>query len=83
MFDIKYSKGAKKFLKNADKIIAKRILNKIEMIQEIPVVHDSKKLKDKNFFRVRAGKFRILYEVDYKNNILGIVKIDKRARVYQ
>ena len=83
MFDIRYSNNAKKFLKKAEKIVAKRILNKIERIQEIPVIHDSKRLEDKNLFRVRVGKFRILYEIDYKNNILGIVKIDKRPRVYQ
>ncbi len=83
MFDVRYSSGAKKFLKKAEKIVAKRILNKIERIQEIPVIHDSKSLEDKNLFRVRVGKFRILYEVDYKNKILGIVKIDKRPRVYQ
>ncbi len=83
MFDIRYSNNAKKFLKKAEKIVAKRILNKIERIQEIPVIHDSKRLEDKNLFRVRVGKFRILYEIDYKNNILGIVKIDKRPWVYQ
>ncbi len=83
MFNIRYSSSARKFLGNAEKIVAKRILNKIEKIQQIPIVHDSKRLKDKNLFRVRVGKFRILYEVDYKNNILGIVRIDKRPRVYQ
>lgn len=82
MFDIRYSNGAKKFLKNAEKIVAKRILSKIERIQETPVIHDSKRLKGQNFFRVRVGQFRILYEIDYKNNILGIIKIDKRPRVY-
>ncbi len=78
-----YSSNAKKFLKNAEKIVAKRILNKIERIQETPIIHDSKRLKGQNLFRVRVGQFRILYEADYKNNILGIIKIDKRPRIYQ
>ncbi len=33
-------------------------------------------------FRVRVGDYRILYEVDYKSNIIGVVLIDKRSRVY-
>ena len=33
-------------------------------------------------FRVRVGDYRILYEVDHKNNLIGIVKIEKRERAY-
>jgi mRNA-degrading endonuclease RelE of RelBE toxin-antitoxin system len=33
-------------------------------------------------FRVRVGEHRILYEVDNDNKAIGIVKIDKRERVY-
>jgi mRNA-degrading endonuclease RelE of RelBE toxin-antitoxin system len=29
-------------------------------------------------FRVRVGDVRILYEVDHKNTLLGVVKIGKR-----
>ena len=36
----------------------------------------------KSLFRIRVGDYRILYEVDYRNNLIGIVKIDKRPRVY-
>ena len=36
----------------------------------------------KSLFRIRVGDYRILYEVDYSNNLIGIVKIDKRLRVY-
>ncbi|MCK4997480.1 type II toxin-antitoxin system RelE/ParE family toxin [Candidatus Pacearchaeota archaeon] len=82
MFDIMYSSSARKFLKNSEKIIVRRIFIKIKELAKIPIIHDSKRLKNENLFRVRVGKFRILYEVDYKNNILGIVRIDKRGRVY-
>ncbi len=33
-------------------------------------------------FRVRVGDYRILYEVDYSKNFIGIVRIDHRGRVY-
>ena len=36
----------------------------------------------KGLFRIRVGDYRILYEVDYRNNLIGIVKIDKKPRVY-
>ncbi|MCD6455879.1 MAG: type II toxin-antitoxin system RelE/ParE family toxin [Methanophagales archaeon] len=48
-----------------------------------PVIHDTKTVEgSKGLFRVRVGDYRILYEVDYKNNLLGIIKIDKKPRVY-
>lgn len=45
MFGIKYSSQALKFLKSADKVLAKRLLEKIESLQEKPVLHDTKVLE--------------------------------------
>ncbi len=84
MFDIKYSRQAVKFLKKLDKEFILRIFDKIERLKEIPIEHDSKSVKgyDEKLFRVRVGDYRVLYEVNYDNNIVGIVKIDKREKVY-
>lgn len=81
--DIFYSNQAKKFLKNADVVLVKRILKKIEDLRSKPVTHDTKPIEGSDkLYRVRVGSYRILYEVDHKNNIIGIVKIDKRSRAY-
>ncbi len=84
MFDIKYSRQAVKFLKKIDKSLVLRILEKIDNLKKIPIEHDSKTVKgyDEKLFRVRVGDYRVLYEVDYDNNIVSIVKIDKREKVY-
>lgn len=34
-------------------------------------------------FRVRVGKYRVLYEVYEKEKEVVIIKIDKRERVYR
>lgn len=85
MFKILYSSQAGNFLKNADKVLAQRITSKIEGLGNEPVTHDTKVLNGykEKLFRVRVGDYRILYEVDYKSNIIGIVKIDKRSRAYE
>lgn len=85
MFDVGYSNQAKRFLNKADKILLKRLINKIETLKEKPVIHDTKTVEgsEEKLFRVRIGDYRILYEIDYKGNKIGIVKIDKRPRVYQ
>ena len=82
-FDVSHSNRSKKFLKKADKVIVKRVIEKIEKLRENPVIHDTKTVEgSKGLFRVRVGDYRILYEVDYRNNLLGIIKIDKKPRVY-
>jgi len=82
-FDVSYSNRSKKFLRKADKVIVKRVIEKIEKLRKAPIIHDTKTVEgSKGLFRVRVGDYRILYEVDYRNNLLGIIKIDKKPRVY-
>ena len=84
IFGIKYSRQAVKFLKSLDNKLVLRILRKIEKLKEEQIQHDSKRVEGygEKLFRVRVGDYRILYEVDYKDNLTGIVKIEKRARAY-
>jgi len=82
-FDVSYSNRSKKFLRKADKVIVKRVIEKIEKLRKAPIIHDTKTVEgSKGLFRIRVGDYRILYEVDYRNNLIGIVKIDKKPRVY-
>ena len=57
-------------------------MDKIQELSENPFPSEMKKLKDGNAFRIRAGKFRVLYMVNVKEKIILIAKIDKRPRVY-
>ena len=84
MFDVLYSKQARKFILDADKILARRLLSKIEELQGGPILHDTKGIQGfkEKLYRVRVGDYRILYEVDFGARVIGIVKIDKRSRAY-
>lgn len=84
MFNADYSNQSKKFLKQVDKILAKRLTDEIEKLCINPFPKDAKRVEGytEKIFRVRVGDYRILYEVDYKTNIVGIIKIDKRSKIY-
>jgi len=83
MFKVQYQKQAYKFLKDAENILTKRLLQKIESLKLDPVPRDAKVLESSNkLFRVRVGDYRILYEIYHEENLLVIVKIDKRSKVY-
>ena len=84
MFEILLDIPAQKSLKKFDRKTALRIIESIEKLAEDPIPHDSKRvigMKEK-IFRIRVGKFRILYRVDYKNLFLVVIKIDSREHVY-
>ena len=50
--------------------------------RENPYAYPYKKIRgETNTYRIRIGKYRILYEVDKKQNHIVILKIDKREGV--
>ena len=84
MFEIFLDIPAQKYLKKLDEHIALRIIESIEKLAQDPIPHDSKRvigIKEK-IFRIRVGKFRVLYRVDYKNLLLVVIKIDLRESAY-
>ncbi|MEK6909513.1 MAG: type II toxin-antitoxin system RelE/ParE family toxin [Candidatus Aenigmatarchaeota archaeon] len=83
-FSIEFSRRAEKDLNNLDKVVAGRCLAEIEMLKENPFPRGAVKVKgEEGVFRVRVGKYRILYEVYSETNVVLITKIDKRGRVYE
>ena len=85
MFKIFLDIPAKKSLKKLDNSVSQRIIESIERLSEDPIPHDSKRIigiKEK-VFRIRVGKFRVLYRVNYDNICVVIIDIDTRERVYK
>ena len=81
---IEFSNLSKKFLKKCQKEDAGRIINKIEGLVKKPFPSESIKLHSKdNLFRIRVGKYRIIYKVKYKEKILLITEIGKRGKIYK
>jgi len=73
-----------KYLSKLEKRVSKRIIDKIEKLQENPIPQDSKRLvnvKDK-VFRIRVGQYRVLYRLE-NDKIIIIFLIDKRSKVYK
>ncbi len=84
-FSIKFSTKATKFIKKLDNINKERIKEKIYKLSENPFPSESVRVesyKDYKVFRVRVGNFRILYNVDFTEKLIIIVKVDKRPRAY-
>jgi len=83
-FQIDYDKQPQDFLKKLDKHIIKRIMDKIDdLLIDNSVPHSAKAIiGEHGLFRIRVGDFRALYRINYNENRIIIVKIDKRSKVY-
>lgn len=75
---------AKKFLKKCDGFTKVRISKKIGNLLENPNPNDMKVLNTRygNLSRVRVGDYRILYKVDWDDDCLTILFIEKRSKIY-
>lgn len=84
MLDIKLDKQPEKFLKNCENILFNRITSKLKELKEKPVPHDSKRVIGYELptFRIRIGKYRALYRINYETKTIIVVKIDHRENVY-
>lgn len=83
-FSIEYDKQPQKFLNKLDRHLADRILTKIDKtLPNNPVPQDTVTIVGEHgVFRYRIGDYRVLYRVNYQENKIVIIKIDKRSRVY-
>lgn len=86
MYKVKTSKIFEKFLKRQDKDFQKRVSAAIDTISVDPYNNnlDIKPLIDEeNCYRLRIGKFRILYEIQKDLILIYFYKADSRGDIYK
>jgi len=72
--------------KDVEKIPQKdltRILNKLEALRNDPKPAGCVKLSGSEYYRIRQGDYRIIYEVQGKVLIIVLIKIGHRREVYK
>jgi mRNA interferase RelE/StbE len=84
MFEVFLDKQPNKFLEKCDSQLYNRLIEKMKKLKDEPVPQDAKRIvgRGEPVFRVRVGKYRILYRINYSENKIIIVEIDHRDRVY-
>ena len=84
MFEVKFDKKAENFLSKCESELFDRIIKKLEILKQNPVPYDSKRVLGYELptFRIRIGKYRVLYRVNYETKLAIVINIDKRERVY-
>jgi mRNA interferase RelE/StbE len=76
------SKAEKEFLKLPSRVRAS-LTKKILSLEDNPRPLGAKKLKETDYYRIRAGDFRVIYSVHDTNRTVKILSIGHRREVYR
>jgi len=82
-YDIVFRKSALKDLRNLPKLDVAMLLDAIDSLCDNPRPPQSGKLSDQERYRLRKGKYRILYEIENTHLIITVVKIVHRKDAYR
>ena len=81
-YKIQIKKSVEKDISSYDKNTNSRLIKAIQDLQFDPY-RKAKKLSGKILYRIRVGKYRIVYEIIEKDSLLVIYKISHRRDVYR
>jgi len=82
-YSLQVKKSVTKDLRSIPKQDVRRILKKIEALANDPRPAGAEKLSTQERYRIRQGRYRILYEIQDKVLLVVVVKIRKRDEVYR
>ncbi len=82
-YSVEIKKSAVREIKKLSKDDLKKVLATINNLQDNPRPQGAVKLTVKEIYRIRAGNFRILYEIFDNLLLILIVKVGHRREVYR
>ena len=82
-YSLRFKKSVSKDLRAIPKQDVRRILKRIDMLADDPRPAGSEKLSTQELYRIRQGRYRILYEIQDLVLIVIVVKVGKRSDVYR
>jgi mRNA interferase RelE/StbE len=84
LYEIEFTPAAARQIKKLSVSDQKRILSRIENLAASPRPGSVKKLEGKeNLYRLPAGEYRIIYQIQDKNLLVLVVKVGHRREVYR
>ena len=81
-YEIRFLPSVRRDLRGIPRPTVRRILQAIDQLAEHPGPPGSKKLTSHDFYRIRVGVYRIVYEIHDYELIVAVVKVGHRRDVY-
>ena len=85
MYKLDFRGQGKKCLQSLDRETGQRIFDKLKwLIENVDSVeHLQLKGKYSGLYKLKAGAYRALYEIDYKRKVITVHKIGHRRDIYK
>ena len=85
MYKLDFSGQGKKCLQSLDRETGQRIFDKLKwLIENVDSVeHLQLKGKYSGLYKLKAGAYRAIYEIDYKRKVITVHKIGHRRDIYR
>ncbi|MBU0959665.1 MAG: type II toxin-antitoxin system RelE/ParE family toxin [Nanoarchaeota archaeon] len=83
MYVLEFSKKADRQLDKLPIEIQKRIVSVLNRLLIRPFSHDIKKLQGSPYYRVRAGKYRIILDIKQDKLIILVLEVGPRHKIYK
>ena len=84
MYNITVKPSVRKVIERLSEKDYKRIFERIKSLEGVPFPKGCKKVQGgKDLFRIRQGKYRIIYTVNSRDKIIDIIRIAHRREVYR
>ena len=82
-YKVEIDQAAKRQLKKIPQAMLQQIGAAIDALALDPRPQGSTKLKASDFYRVRVGDYRIIYEIQDKHLIILVVSVGNRRDIYK
>jgi mRNA interferase RelE/StbE len=82
-YSIEFRPSARKTLVELPASERCRISKAIQRISENPYGHGCKKLRNTDYWRIRAGDYRVVYSIVESKLIVVVIRIGHRREVYR
>jgi mRNA interferase RelE/StbE len=83
MYKVVFTAKARKQLVELPRLVAKRIVEKIEELATDPFSQDIKKLTGMALYRLRVGDYRVIFDLKHDELYILIVKVGHRKEIYK
>jgi mRNA interferase RelE/StbE len=84
VYEIFIEKKAEKDLRRLPKNYQNKIIQKILNLKDNPKPIEARKItSSENYYRVRVGDYRIIYEINYKEKRINIFRVRHRKEAYR
>ena len=82
-FEITFRPSVARDTKSIPTYHLKRIIDRINLLADDPRPLGSTKLSGKDYYRIRQGDYRIVYEIIESRVVIVVIKIGHRREVYR